>query len=170
MGKTLLAERVARDLGASWISTDVLRVVIEVGVPNLGHVDWGKVNAIAVHTERFLPYLERFIWGVTSLGAPYVIEGVDFLPEQATHLAQSFAIRSVFLGDSEMTAGRLQAHLGRQPWLAGTAPDEFRQMAEHIVDHTKLVKRECTRFGIDFVDMAGGFDQRLREAAALLAN
>ena len=170
MGKTLLAERVAQALGASWISTDVLRVVVEVGVPDLSHLDWGKVDAIATHTQRFLPYLERFIWGVTSLRAPYVIEGVDFLPEQAAHLAQGFAIRSVFLGDSEMTAARLQAHLGRQPWLAGTAPEQFRKMAEHIVDHTKLVKRECTRLGLDFVDMAGDFDQRLREAAALLAN
>jgi hypothetical protein len=52
-------------------------------VPDLTRIDWGNVDTIAAHTERFLPYLERFIWGVTSLRVPYVIEGVDFLPEQA---------------------------------------------------------------------------------------
>src|SRR5438093_683606 len=105
VGKTLLAERVAQDLHASWISTDVLSTVIRVGVPDLTRIDWGNVNTIAAHTERFFPYLERFIWGVTSLRAPYVIEGVDFLPAQAAQLAHRFGVRSVFLGDSEMTAG-----------------------------------------------------------------
>jgi hypothetical protein len=62
VGKTLLAERVAQDLHASWISTDVLSTVIRVGVPDLTLIDWGNVDTIAAHTERFLPYLERFIW------------------------------------------------------------------------------------------------------------
>jgi len=43
-------------------------------------------------------------------------------------------------------------------------------MADHVVAHTTLVKRECARFGLRFVDMAGDFEQRLREAAALLAS
>jgi hypothetical protein len=170
VGKTLLAERGARSLGASRISTDVLWVVIEVGVPDVGHIDWGKVDAIAAHAERFFPYLERFVWSVTSLGAPYIIEGVDFLPAQAARLAQRFTIRAVFLGDSAMTPARLQAHLGRQPWLAETPPDRFRELAGHVVDHTKLVRRECARLGLSFVDMAGDFDRRSQEAAALLVS
>ena len=170
VGKTLLAERVAQDSRASWISTDVLTTVIRVGVPDLTRIDWGNVDTITAHTERFFPYLERFIWGVTSLRAPYVIEGVDFLPAQAAQLAQRFGVRSVFLGDSEMTAARLQANLGRQPWLAGASPERFQEMADHVVAHTTLVKRECARLGLRFVDMAGDFEQRLREAAALLAS
>jgi hypothetical protein len=168
VGKTLLAERVARDLGAGWISTDVLTTVIRVGVPDLTHIDWGDTDGIPAHAERFFPYLERLTWGIASLAAPYVIEGVDFLPAQAAELQTRFAIRSVFLGNTRMTATRLGTHLGRQPWLAGTSPEQLRSMAGHIVDHTALIDRECARLGLAFIDMAGDFDQRSLEAAAVL--
>ena len=168
VGKTLLAERVARKLGAGWISTDVLRTTIQVGVPDLTHIDWGDVSGIARHAERFFPYLERFTWGVASLRSPYVIEGVDFLPEQAADLAKRYAVRSVFLGNSMMTATLLGTQLGRQPWLAGTPPEQLRSMAIHVVDHTKLIERECARLGLAFVDLADDFDRRSREAAAIL--
>jgi hypothetical protein len=168
VGKTLLAERIARDLGAGWISTDVLTTVIRVGVPDLTHIDWGDTDGIPAHAERFFPYLERLTWGIASLAAPYVIEGVDFLPEQATDLQRRFAVRSVFLGNSRMTATLLGTRLGRQPWLAGTSPAQFRSMAAHIVGHTELIERECARLGLAFIDMAGDFDERMQEAAALL--
>jgi hypothetical protein len=168
VGKTALAERVARDLGASWISTDVLRTTIEVGVPDLTHIDWGDVAGVPRHAERFFPYLERFVWGVASLKAAHVIEGVDFMPEQIAQLGQRFGVRSVFIGNSGMTARLLETHLGRQPWLAGTSPEQFRLMAGHIVQHSTLIKSECARLGLPFVDMADDFDKRSREAAALL--
>lgn len=126
------------------------------------------MNTIAAHAARFFPFLERFAWGVDALGAPYVVEGVDFLPEQALQLAERFGARSVFLGNSEMTAVQLKSNLGRQPWLAGSPPERFEQMAEHIVDHTKLIRDECARLGLAFVDMAGDFEQKELEAAALL--
>jgi len=159
---------VARDLGAGWISTDVLATVIRVGVPDLTHIEWGDPGGIPTHAERFFPYLDRLVWGVASLAAPYVIEGVDFLPTQAAELQRKFAIRSVFLGNTQMTDAVLGTHFGRQPWLAGTSPEQLRSMATHIVSHTALIQRECARLGIAFVDMAGDFEQRSLEAAALL--
>jgi hypothetical protein len=95
-----------------------------------------------------LPLPRTLHWGVASLRSPYVIEGVDFLPEQVTDLAKRFAVRSVFLGNSRMTATLLGTHLGRQPWLAGTLPEQLQSMAGHVVDHTKLIERECARFGL----------------------
>jgi hypothetical protein len=168
VGKTLVAERVARDIGASWISTDVLRTTIEVGVPDLSHIEWGDVAGVPRHAERFFPFIERFVWGVSSLKAAYVIEGVDFMPEQIVRLGKKFAVRSVFIGNSEMTAELLETHLGRQPWLAGTSTEQFQLMASHIVQHTALVQKECARLGLPFVDMAGDFSERSRQAAALL--
>jgi hypothetical protein len=41
-------------------------------------------------------------------------------------------------------------------------------MALHVVDHTKLIERECARLGLAFVDLADDFDRRSREAAAIL--
>jgi hypothetical protein len=170
VGKTLLAERVARQLAASWISTDVIRTVIETGVPDLTHIAWGDLDGIPAHAARFFPYLDRLVWGVASSRTPWVIEGVDFLPAQAAELAQRYPVRSVFLGNSGITGSVLGANLGRQPWLAGTTDDQFELMASHVVGHTALVQRECTRLGIPFVDLAGDFDRMLTEAAASLQN
>jgi len=168
VGKTLLAERVARGIGASWISTDIIRSVIEVGQPGLTHIVWGETAGIQAHAASFFPYLDRLLWGVDSLRGPYVIEGVDFLPEQAVRLAEHYPVRSVFLGHSAMTGSILRDHFGRQPWLAGTAPEQLRLMAEHIVGHTELVKQECIRLGVAFVDIAGDFDRKLAEAETRL--
>jgi hypothetical protein len=43
-------------------------------------------------------------------------------------------------------------------------------MAAHIVGHTELIERECAHLGLAFIDMAGDFDERLAEAAALLVH
>lgn len=167
VGKTLLAERVARDTGASWISTDVLRTAIAAGVPDLTHIVWGDVAGVEEHARRFFPYLERFVWGIASLRAPYVIEGVDFLPAQAVQLAEAYPVRAVFLGNSGMTGALLRTHLGRQPWLAGTTDDTFERMASHVVGHTALVERECARMNVPFIDLAGDFDRLLVAATRL---
>jgi len=43
-------------------------------------------------------------------------------------------------------------------------------MAEHIVGHTELVKQECIRLGVPFVDVAGDFDRELAEAETRLVS
>jgi hypothetical protein len=42
-------------------------------------------------------------------------------------------------------------------------------MARHVVDHTRLIERECARIGLPFIDMAGDFDQKLDDAQTLIA-
>ena len=36
--------------------------------------------------EWFFPYLEKFVWGVSTLAEDYLIEGVSFLPTQVVKL------------------------------------------------------------------------------------
>lgn len=146
----------------------MLRTAIEVGVPDLTHIEWGDVEGIEKHARSFFPYLERFVWGIASLRSPYVIEGADFLPTQAMQLAEAYRLRAAFLGNSGMTGRLLRTHLGRQPWLAGTTDEMFERMADHVVGHTALVERECSRLGVPFFDLAGDFDRLLLDAAARL--
>jgi hypothetical protein len=81
VGKSLLGQRLASQLKISWVSTDLiidlLRVKNEEGVKR----EWNATQeAIVANAEWFFPYLERFVWGVSSQADNYVIEGVDFLP------------------------------------------------------------------------------------------
>ena len=86
-GKSILGQQVAVKLKSSWISTDVLRDLLKVKKDEGPKVEWSPGPAtIAANAEWFFPYLERFIWGVSSLAEHYVIEGVDFLPAQVAQL------------------------------------------------------------------------------------
>jgi hypothetical protein len=65
--------------------------------------EWSAApKAITASAEWFFPYLERFIWGVSSMAEQYIIEGVDFLPGQVAQLSLQYQLRSVFLGCSRI--------------------------------------------------------------------
>jgi hypothetical protein len=103
-GKSILGQSIAAKRNVGWISTDVLvdllRLKNEAGVKT----SWDAApEAIAAAAEWFFPYLERFVWGVSSQAENYLIEGVDFLPSQIAQLSGKYPIRAVFLGCSQMT-------------------------------------------------------------------
>src|SRR5919106_5924703 len=94
-GKSILCQQISAKLKIGWISTDLimelLRLKDEEGIKK----EWNaSLEAITANAEWFFPYLERFIWGVSSLADNYVIEGVDFLPTQVAQLAQQYQIHA----------------------------------------------------------------------------
>src|SRR5262249_36207054 len=116
----------------------------------------------------FFPYLERFVWGVTSLTESYVIEGVDFLPAQIAKLSARFPIRCVFLGCSTMTLERFAQFPGQSKGYIGLPEEVQRQIVQHVPMHSELVRQEAERFGYQYVDMGRGFDVALGKADRLL--
>ena len=88
----------------------LLRVKNEAGIKAEWNAD---PAAVAANADWFFPYLERFIWGVSSLADNYVIDGVDFLPRQVVSLARQYQIRAVFLGRSSMTLEQFDQFPGR---------------------------------------------------------
>ncbi len=157
-GKSILAQRIAANLNAGWVATDVLmellRVQHDVGVK----VEWNAAPAaITAHAAWFFPYLERFIWGVSSLADQYVIEGVDFLPAQVVQLAPQYQLRAVFLGCSSMTLERLNQFPGRSRGY-GRLPEEVRrQIVEDVPRWSDFIRQEAARFGYPYVDMGSHF-------------
>ena len=128
-------------------------------------------EAIAAQAQWFFPYLERFVWGVSSLADQYVIEGVDFLPAQVAQLSTKSPIRAVFLGCSRLTMEDLIQFPGRSPGY-GHLPEALRrQIAEDVPRWSAFIRQEADRFGYPYVDMASDFQERLAEAErVLLAN
>ena len=67
-GKSILGQRVAANLKIGWVSTDLLFTIL--GMTNVEGIirEWdASPEAITTNAEWFFPYLERFIWGVSSL-------------------------------------------------------------------------------------------------------
>jgi len=168
-GKSILGQQVAARLNVGWVSTDLLmellRVKNEAGIKT----EWNAaIEAITANAEWFFPYLERFIWGVSSLAEGYVIEGVDFLPAQVAQLSTQYPIRSLFLGCSGMTLERFDQFPGRSRGY-GSLPEEMRrQIVQDVPLWSEFIRQESEHFGYPYIDMTGDFARRLHEAEAVL--
>lgn len=168
-GKSILGQQVAVKRKTSWISTDVLRDLLRVKKDEGPIVEWSPApETIAANAEWFFPYLERFIWGVSSLAEHYVIEGVDFLPAQVVQLSTQYRIRAVFLGCSQMTLAHFDQFPGRSQGYAGLPAAVRQQLAQHVPVWSAFIRQEATRFGYRYVDTVSDFPQRLQEAEAVL--
>ena len=131
--------------------------------------EWNAApEAVTASAEWFFPYLERFIWGVSSMAEQYVIEGVAFLPGQVAQLSLQYQLRSVFLGCSRMTLESLDQFPGHSAGY-GYLPEAMRrQIAQDVPLMSEFFRQQAERFGYPYVDMVSDFPQRLHEAEAVL--
>ena len=125
-------------------------------------------EAVRLNAEWFFPYLERFIWGVSSMAESYVIEDVDFLPTQVMELSKQFQVRSVFIGCSDMTLERFDQFPGRSPGYAFVPEEMKRQIVHDVPLWSEFIKQEAKRFGYPYIDMIGNFSSRSQEAEGML--
>ena len=134
-GKSIVSQQIAFELGIGWVSTDLLVELLRVKDEKGVRVEWNAApEAILSNAEWFFPYLERFVWGVSTQAANYLIEGVGFLPAQVAQLSEQYPIRTVFLGCSQMTLEKLDQFPGRSPGY-GYLPEALRRRIVHDVPH-----------------------------------
>ncbi len=170
-GKSTLGQLIAAQERIGWIGTDLLiellRVAHDPGAPR----QWDAApEAIRATAEWFSPFLDRFLWGLSSQADHYLIEGVHFLPGHAVALAQKYAIRSVFLGCSRMSLARLDAYPGRSPGYAHLPTTLRLQIAADVPAWSALLERECERWGAPYLDLVDDFadgQRRIRQALGL---
>ena len=168
-GKSLLSHHLAAEQRMGWIGTDLLfellRVANDPGVPQEWNAAPDRIRATA---EWFKPFLDRFIWGLSSQADNYLIEGVGFLPEQVVAYSRKYEVRAVFLGCSTMTLERLDAYPGRSPGY-GQLPEAYRrQIAADVPAWSAYIESECAQWGVPYVDLAEGFEVGQRQASRAL--
>ena len=170
-GKTLLGQRVAAKLKIGWMSTDILEYMLRVSQVAGQKTEWNAdPEAISDGARWFYPYLDQFIFGIRSSAESYLIDGVDFLPEQVAKLSARYPIRAVFMGCSQMTLERLDRFPGRSKGYAGL-PDDLRQrIAQDVPLWSEFIRQEAIHSGYPYVDTGGNFEASLAEAEALLIN
>jgi hypothetical protein len=168
-GKTILAQRLCTTRSVGWVSTDLLMELLRVANAPGRKLKWDAApEAITAAAEWFFPYLERFIWGVSSFTDDYVIEGVDFLPAQVAQLSTQYLIRTVFLGCSQMTLESFTQFPGRSKGYVNLPDALRRQIVEDVPRWSAFIRQEAEPFGYAYVDMASDFSQRLAETEMLL--
>jgi 2-phosphoglycerate kinase len=168
-GKSILAQQISAHLRIGWVSTDLLMTLFRVKNVEGIKTEWNAApEAIAAVAEWFFPCLERFVWGASSMADGYVIEGVDFLPEQIMRLSAQSPLRSVFLGFSRMTLDQFDRFPGRSRGYSGLPTEMQSRFAQDIPGWSEFVRQEAERFGYTYIDMSDDFQSRLSEAEALL--
>jgi hypothetical protein len=144
---------------------ELLRVTGVRGVKT----EWdASPEAIESNAVWFFPYLERFVWGLTSQANGYVIDGVDFLPAQVSQLAERYRVRAVFLGRSKMSLAQFDQYLGKSPGYAQLPVTVRRQIVDEVPHWSAYVRQAAELSGYPHVDMVGDFGLRLDEAEAVL--
>jgi hypothetical protein len=168
-GKSILGQQVAANLKIGWISTDLLLTIL--GMTNVEGIktEWNAApEAITANAEWFFPYLERFVWGASSLAENYLIEGVDFLPAQVKQLSAQYQLQTVFLGCSKMTLEHFDQFSGRSRGYGGLPEELRRQFAKDVPLWSAFIQQECESFGDAYIDTVNDFSQRLSQAEAIL--
>ena len=169
MGKTTLSQQISTKLHIGWISTDLLMTLLSLTNVEGIKTKWDAApKALATNAEWFFPYLERFIWGVSSMAEHYVIEGVDFLPAQVVQLSAQYQIRVVFLGCSSMTMEMLDQFPGHSVGYSYLPEAMRRQIAQDVPRMSEFFRQQAERFSYPYIDMVSDFPQRLHEAEAVL--
>ena len=169
VGKTILAQQLCTTRSVGWISTDLLTDLVRVATAPERTMTWdASPEAITAGADWFFPYLERFLWGVSSLSDQYVIEGVKFLPAQVAQLRAQYPIRAVFLGCSRMTLEDFTKFPGRSKGYSDLPEAQRRQIVEDVPRWSAFIRQEADRFGYAYVDVVNDFPRRLAEAEMVL--
>lgn len=169
VGKTRLAQRLAQEDGIGWISTDVVREVVAVAQPDLTGPAWWDPDAHAVYARRFFPFLEALAVACDADADAYVIEGVEFLPEQVAALRGRLDVRACFVGASDVTLAQLEEHSATDSWIfTELSAPERAKLPEQIVACSRFVADECAAHGIAYVDLACGYDAATQEVLRVL--
>lgn len=168
-GKSILCQQFAAELKIGWISTDLLMELLRVKNDRGVKAEWNaNPEAIIANAEWFYPYLERFVWGTSSLAENYVIEGVDFLPEQVLQLSKQYAVHAVFLGCSRMSLATFNQYPGHSRGY-NHLPEEFkRQITRDVPVWSEFIRQQAGHIGYPYFDTSDDFELRIQEARASL--
>ena len=168
-GKSTLGQRFAAKHKIGWISTDLVMEVLRVTGVRGAKAEWNaSPEAIESNAAWFFPYLERLVWGLDSQADGYVIDGVDFLPNEVSQLSEKYRVRAVFLGRSKMSLVHFDRYPGKSPGYAQLPAPVRRRIVDEIPRWSAYVQEAAQRSGYPHVDMVGGFRVRLDEAEAEL--
>ncbi|MBI5650308.1 MAG: hypothetical protein HZC40_07680 [Chloroflexi bacterium] len=169
VGKSILGQQGAANLQIGWVSTDLILTLLRMTKVEGIKTEWNAApEVIKANAEWFFPYLERFVWGASSLAENYLIEGVDFLPAQAKQLSMQYPLQAVFLGCSQMTLEHFDQFPGRSVGYGGLPEELRRQFAKDVPLWSAFIQQECEGFGYPYVDMANDFPNRLMQAESIL--
>ena len=166
-GKTTFTARAAGARGFGWLSTDVVRGVVNLHVPLLQSGNLGRPHG--PEADLFFPAFEQLVGTCFALVEEYVIEGVGFFPRHVDRLGAHIDRRVVFVGQSTVDLDLVIAHAGRHAWHTELDDERLRRLPRWIEEWSAELERECIELGYPYIDLAvGDFAAQYDEVERLL--
>ena len=166
-GKTLLAQQVASTRRIGWLSTDTIRDVVNMLMPEL-YESGGPGRSPDPEADLFFPYFERVVESCAYLVDDYLIEGVGFMPRHVAELDADIEVSPVFVGMTKVQLDTLLATEGRNRWHRHLDEAARALLPSWIESWSRKIEDECAWLDLPYVELSGDFMVGLDAARRLL--
>ena len=167
-GKTLLAKRLLKQTGITYLSLDWIVMGFTNGMPQCGIHDKLFPHEIA---ERISDFFDSMCESMLWIEEDVVIEGEAIMPGSARALIDRHPdhVKACFLGyvdaDAYKKFEQIKQHsAGDRDWLTKESDGYIRDHIENMIQHSRMVKRQCEQHDINYVDTSHDFVAALDEA------
>lgn len=167
-GKSVLAQRLTTDRAISFVPTDLIWSVVEVGQPRWRSPMAKGPDRIPEAAAIFEPYLEQMIRFLAPLRQPWGIEGEVIMPETVVRLSPDYDLRVAFLVRSSATPAEISDSRGPNPWLEAATPDVISSVTAEVLFWSRHLQSACRRLGIPCFDVGGDFEHAIAGAVGAL--
>jgi hypothetical protein len=166
-GKTMLAQQVASTRRIGWLSTDTIRDVVNMLMPEL-YESGGPGRSPDPEADLFFPYFERVVASCAYLVDDYLIEGVGFMPRHVAALDADVEVRPVFVGMANVQLDTLLATEGRNRWHRDLDESARALLPSWIESWSRKIEDECAQLDLPYVELSGDFTVATDAARRLL--
>ncbi len=171
-GKTLVANRILKERGITYLSLDWLVMGFTNGMPNVGIHDKLFPDEIADKLWSFLSAMcDSILWTESEL----VIEGEAIRPKDARSLLDKYPdkVRACFLGYAEISVEEKVRqtkafHTGGIDWLMKEPEERIHEHIKNMVNYSKKIQLECGEHKVKYFDTAADFEPSLELATQYL--
>jgi hypothetical protein len=171
-GKTQVADRLMKELGAPRFSLDYLITAFDQGNPSLGVVHDLTARMVG---ERLWTYLKPMLINILEEEPLYIVEGDALLPRHAHELFDRYPemIRACFLGypDIEVDA-KVQAIKsftgGANNWTRTASDREIQGLVLEGIRYSSELEAECAALKLPFFNTGPDFDSTIERAIQTL--
>lgn len=172
-GKSIIGRRFVKELAIPFFCIDFLITSFQE-IPSL-HIEHGQ--PFIEKAEKLWPLVKPLLGHLITEEPNYLIEGDGILPKHIVELSQEYPgeVRSCFVGFAAVTIDqKLQEvrEFGGQKddWTKMVEDDELKKYVEMMIEYSKYLKNECTRFDLKYIDVSFEFINRLDEIFKYLSN
>lgn len=193
-GKSIISNLLMRQLSVSWLSTDVLRTVInDVTSPEerAAKFPYGGFTSADQLTE--MQVKQMVDWQITETNSlqtcinslirhqigvhdNQILEGVHILPQHVRALMDDPAckeqVRAVFIvsEDESTQLEAMRKNASHFDWLMGASDKTYESVAAFVVAYGKWISNECEKYSLPCVVRRGEFDNENGEILKALTN